>query len=97
MGRNTTVKTDEEAQHIRQVAKHRRQTTALLCQQMRAKRALVRHELSKLAEHRRRLKESVDQLCKMRRAFNHAHTQKHAREVAALVDILRLMPFNSQS
>jgi hypothetical protein len=96
-GEGHAVKTDEEAQNIRQVAKHRRQTAELLCQQMRAKRVLVRHELSKLAEQRRRLKESLDQLRKMRRAFHYTHGQKRDREVAALVNILRSMPLSSQS
>jgi hypothetical protein len=91
------VKTDEEAQHIRQVAKHRCQTAEFLCEQLRAKRVLVMHELFKLDERRRRLQESLDQLCKIKRAFRYAHTQKRDREVAALINILRLMPVSSQS
>ena len=90
------MKTDEEARHISQVAKHRCQTAKFLCEQVRTKRALVTHELSKLADRRHRLKESLDQLRKMRRAFRYAHERKRDREVAALINILQLMPLSSQ-
>ena len=91
------MKTDEEGQHILQVAQDRRQTAALLCQQVRAQQALVQHELSNLAKRRRGLQELLDQLRKIRGAFRYAHARRHDREVAALINILQRLPLSSQS
>jgi hypothetical protein len=91
-----TVKTDEERQHILQVAQHSRQTAALLCKRVRAQQALVQHELSNLAKRRHGLHELLDQLRKIRGTFHYARAQQHDREVAALINILQRMPLSSQ-
>src|SRR5215475_6864075 len=80
-----TVKTNEPGQHIFQVAQHRRQTAAFLCQR-------VRTQLDQLANRQRRLQALLDQLRTIKRACRAPHARQYSREVAALLDILQRMP-----
>ena len=85
------MKTDEERQHIRQVAVYLRQTAARLCKSVREHRTSARDNLDQLAVHRYRLRELVYQLGKIQKEYRYIKAASRKKEIAALVSCLQMI------